>query len=135
MHYPFKPSLRFALSLLLLHVTAATVAYATDIALPARLAVLLMVALSLVYYLLRDALLLLPNSWREISLDQSDVSVTVRDGSGFTGQVANKTVVSPYFVVFCLKPEGHRLLHSRVIFPDSMGEGAFRSLCVHLRFS
>jgi toxin CptA len=135
MHYPFKPSLRFSLSLLLLHATAAAVASATDIALPAKLAVLLMVVLSLVYYLLRDALLLLPNSWREILLDQNDVSVTVRDGSGFTGQVSCKTVVSPYFVVLCLKPEGHRLLRSRVIFPDSMGESAFRGLCVHLRFS
>jgi toxin CptA len=135
MHYPVKPSLRFALSLLLLHATAATVVYATDIALSAKLAVLLLLVLSLVYYLLRDALLLLPYSWRDISLDQSDISVTARNGSGFTGQVANKTVVSPYFVVLCMKLEGHRLLASRVIFPDSMGEGAFRELCVHLRFS
>lgn len=135
MQYPVKPSLRFAVSLLLLHATAATVVYATDIAWPARLAMLLLVVLNLVYYLLRDALLLLPYSWREISLDQGDISVAVRNGSGFIGQVANKTVVSPYFVVLCVKLEGHRLLVSRVIFPDSMGEGAFRELCVHLRFS
>ncbi|MEO6975959.1 MAG: protein YgfX [Gallionella sp.] len=134
MQFPVKPSLRFAVSLLLLHAIAATVVYATDIAWPAKLAVFLLVALNLVYYLLRDDLLLLPYSWREVSLDQSDISVAVRNGSSFTGQVTNKTVVSPYFVVLCVKLEGHRLLASRVIFPDSMGQGAFRELCVHLRF-
>jgi hypothetical protein len=133
--YPVKSSLRFAVSLLLLHTTVAVVVYATDFALPARLAMILLVALSLVYYLIRDALLLLPYSWREISLDQGDISVTTRNGSRFTGQMANQTVVSPYFVVLCVKLEGHCLPVSQVIFPDSMGEEVFRELCVHLRFS
>jgi membrane protein YdbS with pleckstrin-like domain len=129
MQFPVKPSLRFAVSLLMLHAIAATVVYATDIVWTARLAMLLLVALNLVYYLLRDDLLLLPYSWREISLDQGDISVAVRNGSSFVGQVTN-----PYFVVLCVKLEGHCLLASRVILPDSMGEGAFRELCVHLRF-
>ena len=134
MQYPVKPSLRFAVSLLLLHATVVAVVYATDMALPAKLAIFLLVALSLVYYLLRDALLLFPDSWRDISLDQSDISVSARNGSGFIGQVANKTLVSPYFIVLCVKLAGHHRLVSRVIFPDSMGEGAFRELCVQLRF-
>jgi len=134
LQYPVKPSLRFAVSLLLLHAMVAIVVYATDMALPAKLVMFLLVALSLVYYLLRDALLLFPDSWRDISLDQSDISVSARNGSGFIGQVANNTVVSPYFVVLCVKLAGHHRLVSRVIFPDSMGEGAFRELCVQLRF-
>lgn len=135
LQYPVKPSLRFALSLLLLHTMAATVLYATAMALPAKLVLFLLVALSLVYYLSRDILMLLPDSWREISLVQGDISVVVRNGSGFLGRVADKTMVSPYFVVICVKLEGHRRLVSRVIFPDSMSAGAFRELCVHLRFA
>lgn len=135
MQLPVKPSLRFAVSLLILHATAAAVVYATDIAWSARLVMFLLIALDLVYYLSRDALLLLPYSWHGISLAQGDMSVFVRDGSGFIGQVANKTVVSPYFVVLCVKLEGRRLPLFRVIFPDSMDEGVFRQLCVHLRFS
>jgi len=135
LQYPVKPSLRFAVSMLLLHTMVATVVYATDMALPAKLVLFLLVALSLIYYLARDVLMMLPDSWREISLDQRDISVVVRNGYGFLGQVADKTMVSPYFVVICVRLEGHHRLVSRVIFPDSMSAGAFRELCVHLRFA
>jgi hypothetical protein len=135
LQHPLKPSLRFAVSLLLLHMVVATVVYATAMPLPIKLVVLLLIALSLFYYLARDVLLLFPDSWREISLDQNGVSVIARDGSSFLGQVANQTVVSPYFVVLCVRLEGHRLLVSRVIFPDAMSTGAFREFCVHLKFA
>lgn len=130
-----KPSPRFAMLLLLLHMLAATVVYATAMPLAVKLVMLLLILLSLFYYLARDVLLLLPNSWREISLDQSGVSVVARDGSSFLGQVANKTIVSPYFVVLRVRLEGHRLLVSRVIFPDAISTGAFRELCVYLKFA
>lgn len=135
LQHPVKPSLRFAVSLLLLHMIVATVVYATAMPLPVKLVLLLLISLSLFYYLARDFLLLFPDSWCEISLDQNGVSVIVRDGSSFLGQVANKTFVSPYFVVLCVKLEGHRLLVSRVIFPDAMSTGAFREFCVHLKFA
>lgn len=130
-----KPSLRFAASLLALHMMAAAAVYATAISWPAKLAMLMLIILSLAYYLARDVMLLLRDSWRDISLDQKNVSVVIRDGTGFRGQVANKTFVSPYFVVLCVKPEGQRLLVSRVIFPDAIRSGAFRELCVHLKFA
>jgi|GEM_PF-751636 hypothetical protein len=135
LQHPVKSSLRFAVLLLVLHMIAATVVYATAMPLPVKLVMLLLISLSLFYYLARDVLLLFPDSWREISLDQNGVSVIARDGSSFLGQVANKTVVSPYFVVLCVRLEGHRLLVSRVIFPDAMSTGAFREFCVHLKFA
>jgi hypothetical protein len=135
LQHAVKPSLRFALSLLLLHMISATVLYATAIAWPAKLAMFMLIILSLAYYLARDVLLLLRDSWRDISLDQKDVSVVTGDGASLLGQVANKTFVSPYFVVLCVKPEGRQLLVSRVIFPDAMSKGTFRELCVHLRFA
>jgi hypothetical protein len=135
LQHPVKSSLRFAVLLLVLHMIAATVVYATAMPLPVKLVMLLLISLSLFYYLARDVLLLFPDSWREISLHQNGVSVIARDGSSFLGQVANKTVVSPYFVVLCVRLEGHRLLVSRVIFPDAMSTGAFREFCVHLKFA
>lgn len=128
-------SLRFALSLLALHMMAALVVIVTALPWPARLAMLLLIILSLAYYLARDVLLLLPDSWRDISLDQKNVSIATRDGTVFMGQVSNKTFVSPYFVVLCVKPEENRLLVSRVIFPDAISAGAFREMCVHLRYA
>jgi hypothetical protein len=135
LQYSVKPSLRFAVSLLLLHMMAAAVVYATVVPWLSKLAMLMLTILSLTYYLARDILLLIRDSWRDISLDQKEVSVITRDGNSFLGQVANMTFVSPYFVVLCVKPEGQRLLVSRVIFPDAMSTGAFRELCVHLKFA
>ncbi|MGB9093008.1 MAG: protein YgfX [Gallionella sp.] len=135
LQFPVRPSLRFAVLLLLLHLAAASVVVATVIQVPAGLLLLLLVILSLAYYLLRDVLMLLPGSWQEISLNQHEVSVVTRSGPGFLGQVANQTVVSPYFVVFRVLPAGRHRPVSRVIFPDSMRPGAFRELCVHLKFA
>ena len=135
MHHPLKPSLRFALSLLSLHMIAAAAVYATPMPLPFMLVILLLIAVSLIYYMARDVLLILPGSWREIWLSADGVSVIARDGSGFLGKVSPNTVVSPYFVVLCVQLEGHRLLVSRVIFPDALNPDMFRELCVRLKFS
>lgn len=129
-----KPSARFAVLLLLFHLVVATVVYVTALSLEFKLAMLLLILLSLFYYMARDALLIFPNSWRNISFDQSGVSVIARDGSSFAGQVANETIVSTYFVVLRVRLEGQRMLVSRVIFPDAMLSGAFRELCIHLKF-
>jgi toxin CptA len=134
LQYTVKPSLHFAISLLLLHMAAATVLYATAIPWLAKLAMLMLVILSLTYYLARDVLLLLGDSWRDISVDQKDVSVVTRDGGSFLGQVADKSFISPYFVVLCLKLEGGGMV-SRAIFPDGISAGAFRELCVYLKFA
>lgn len=130
-----KPSPRFAMLLLLFHSIVAIAVYATAMPLAARLAVILLVFLSLLYYLARDALLLLPGSWCDIALNQDSVSVVSGNGSGFSGQVANKTIVSPHFIVLRIKPDNHLLPVSRVIFPDALGAEAFRDLCVRLKFA
>jgi hypothetical protein len=130
-----KPSLRFAVMLFLLHIMAASVVSATAIPLAAKLVLFLLLALGFMHYLLRDILLLLGNSWREISLDRGYVSVVTGDGSGFLGRIENNSVVSPYFVVLCVRAAGHRLRAFRVIFPDAMGNGAFREFCVQLKLA
>lgn len=129
-----KPSPRFALLLLLSHTIAAMAVYATAIPLTARLAMILLILLSLFYYLARDALLLLPGSWCDIVLEQNNVSVISRGGSSSLGKVASKTMISPYFVVLRIRFDSHRLLVSRVIFPDALNPDKFRDLCVRLRF-
>ena len=128
-------SLRFALSLLVLHMMAAAIVIVTAMLWQAKLVVLMLVILSLAYYLARDVLLQLPDSWRDISLDQKDVSVVTRGGTVLMGRVANQTFVSPYFVVLCVKPDGRRLPVSRVIFPDAISAAAFRELCIYLRYA
>jgi hypothetical protein len=134
-HQLVKPSLHYAGSIIILHILAAIVVYATALPLLIKLGALLLIFLSLLYYVARDVALLLPGSWCEISLNQNGVAIIARDGSRFLGQVTNNTVVSPYFVVLCVRLEGHRLLTARVIFPDALSTGAFREFCVRLKFA
>jgi len=133
--HPVKPSLRLALSLLVLHMVAIAVMLATALPWPFKLAALVLISLSLAYHLARDVLLLLRDSWCVISLNQKEVSVVTRDGTVIMGHVENMTFVCPYFVVLCLKPEGKHTLVSRVIFPDAISAGTFREVRVHLRYT
>ncbi|HTN93392.1 MAG TPA: protein YgfX [Gallionella sp.] len=135
LQFQITPSPRFAVLLLLLHMIAAAAVYATAIPWMAKLAMFALILLSLSYYLVRDVLLLIRNSWREISLDRRQVSVVKQDGGVFEGHIVDKSFVSPYFVVLCIKREGHYFPVSRVIFPDGTIAGVFRELCVHLKFA
>ncbi len=133
--YVIRPSARLVVLLLLSHVLAAAVVAATAMPWHAKPAILMLILLSLIYYLARDALMLLSRSWREISFDSIGASVVTRGGSAFSGDVASKTLVSPYFVVLRISSGEHRLPVSRAIFPDMLGSDEFRETCVRLKFS
>lgn len=121
--------------LLLSHAMVASVVYATLMPPVVKLAMLTWILFSLFFYLARDALLLLPGSWRDISIDQGSVCVVTHGGSDLSGQIIGSTIVSPYFAVVRVMLQGHRLPVSRAIFPDSLDTGEYRELCVRLRFS
>jgi hypothetical protein len=127
-------SARFAMMLLALHIIAAMLVYLTVMAPEVQLAMLLLVLLSLIYYLARDVFFILPDSWHEISFDRDGLVVS-RHGSNFLGRVANESTVCPYFIVLRVKLEGHYLTDSRVIFPDALSEGVFREICVRMKFA
>ncbi|HXU93828.1 MAG TPA: protein YgfX [Gallionella sp.] len=130
-----KPSTRLSMLLILCHLLVAGVVFLTALPVATMLTIFLLIVLSLVYYLARDALLLLPNSWREIALSPEEVSVVLRNGSGFTGQVSGETFISPHFIVLGVRVEDRRLPFFRVIFPDALGRDRFREVCVRLRFA
>lgn len=130
-----KPSPSLAVLLLVVHLAAAGATLLAALSLMHKAALLLLISLSFGYGLARDALLLLPHSWRELSLDSEGVSVVRRDGSSFTGTVVGGSTVLPYFIALGIRSEPRRLPVFRVLFPDAMGEDEFRELCVRLRFS
>jgi hypothetical protein len=126
---------RLALLMLLSHAAAAFAVYATDLPSRAQSAILIPILLSLLYYLARDALLLLPGSWREILPEREHLSILMQNGSKLAGQATDRTFVSPHFVVLHIRPEGTRRTCARVLFRDALGQEAFRALCVHLRYA
>ena len=128
------PSPRFAITLLSVHVVVIIVVCLVIMPLPVKSTLLLLVVLNLTYYLLRDVFLLLPNSWREVALVPDRLLITVRDRVKVDGQIAERVIVTPYFVVLRANLEGQYFTDSRVIFPDALDKGAFRELCVLLKF-
>lgn len=130
-----KPSPRFVLLLLFLHITTAISVYATVAPAAVKWPIILLVVLNLSICLARDIFLAFPDSWHEITLDKGGVSVGMRDGSSYLAQVANTTLINPCFVVLRVRLAEHGPLVSRVIFSDALSANEYRELCIHLKFT
>lgn len=130
-----KSSMRLALSLLLIHLLSGWGVFLTALPWLPKTALLLSIVSSFGYYLARDVLLRFPYSWRRLSLASGSVSIVTRDGSCLTGEIAGGTMISPYFIALGIRSTTSRLPVFRVIFPDAVGQKAFRELCVTLRFA
>jgi len=130
-----KFSRKLTAVIVILHLVASAMVLMTDLPLWTRSILLLMILLSLIYHLVRDVLFLLPDSWREFSLDQEGLNIVTKDGTRLQGRIASDSVVSPYFILLRVKLEGEFLLRSKVLFPDSLEPDAFRRTCVILRYS
>jgi hypothetical protein len=130
-----KSSSSLAVLLLLLHLLAVCAVFMAALSWPARMAIFLLIFLSLAYYLARDVLLLLPHSWRELSLDTGSVSVVRQDGSRLEGMVAGGSLVCAYFIALGVRSDTRGVPVFRVIFPDAVGQERFRELCVRIRFA
>lgn len=128
------PSPRCAALLFLAHLLAVLAVYVTPLSLLVRLAIFLPVLVSLTYHLARDALLLLPVSWRHLSIADGAATIVTRDGFVLTGQVDDSSVVTSGFVILRIKPDGMRRPVARAIFPDALESDAYRELSVRLKF-
>ena len=89
---------------------------------------------SLVYYLRRDALLLLQSSNVAIRLDGDQAVLTTRSGSMIPGQILRGSVVTPVLTILNILPQGKKWSRSVVIFPDSLDKERFRELRVLLKW-
>ncbi|MBK9160593.1 MAG: hypothetical protein IPM27_03330 [Nitrosomonadales bacterium] len=130
-----NPSPRLTILLLLSHTVATIFLYVTVMPTITKLAILFLILLSLVHYLRRDVLLRDANSWCEILLEQGEVSIVHRDGSGSHGRIGRQTVVNPYFVILFVGQPGYRPPVARIILPDMIGASAFREMRVRLKFT
>lgn len=130
-----RPSLRMLVFLLGADLLAVVVVWLTELPLTVRCALILSILLNLGYFVFRDFLMLLPNSWTRIALAPNGLEVVTRNGSIFTCSAAGKTFVSPYFVVIRANIQGHFFNSSRVIFPDGLSPGRYREFCVSLKYA
>ncbi len=100
----------------------------------AKIALAVLLVFSLVYYLRRDALLLLPASQVAIRLDGDHVVLSSLSGKQLSGQILRNSVVTPALTILNILPQGKHRSRSVVIFPDSMDKERFRELRVLLKW-
>ena len=129
----FSPSRYLAAILIAAHVIALS---ALLPALPpwAGVALAVLVLLSLLHYLLRDAWLRLPHSCTGLALEDEGVVLIRRDGARLPCRILPGGLVAPGLTVLNLKPHGARTARSVVILPDSLDKESFRQLRVWLKW-
>lgn len=130
--FVIKPSRYFVSLLFALHALALVSLWFTNLPVPLQPGLSLLVLLSLLYHLDRQAG---KQSWQAFSLDKLRVVVATRNGEELAGSILKQTVVTPCVVLLCVKLDGRRLAVSRILFPDALQADAFRELRVRLRFA
>ena len=136
MFHSFKlfPSRIFAALLFTAYSLAFFVIIIIPILLPAKIGLVILLSAALVYYLRRDALLLLPLSPVGLRVEEGYVTVFTRSGSERSGKVANDSLVTPALTILNFSRHEAGKVRSIVIFPDSMEKEDFRKLRVLLKW-
>lgn len=98
------------------------------------LALALLLLLSLLHFLRRDALLNLPSSWIGLTQEEDGrILLLRRDGGRVPCGILRDSVITPLLTVLNVRPEGDYLARGVVIFPDRMDRESFRRLRVWLK--
>ena len=130
-----KPSYRLAAILSMAHLATASLLWLLTLPLGIRVIIVVILIISLVYYLGQDALLTANNAVVAFALsDEMQCTVTTRSGKSMACNVMSSTFVAPYLTVLNLKSMGKFFACSVVILPDSIDAEEFRQLRVWLRW-
>ena len=131
-----KPSYYLACLLGLVSILAVLLLLTLPMLFWLKLALLGLVVTVSTYLILRDALLALPNAWREISLNQKDeISLTQQNGLSFVATIQHSSVVMPFLTVLNVKLSGRFWSSSLILLPDSADADAFRRWRVWLKWA
>jgi hypothetical protein len=88
-----------------------------------------------IYFILRDALLALPWSWCEISLNTKDEIVfTQNNNLSLHVEIQPSSVVMPLLMVLNIKPKGWRCSRNLVLLSDSAEANELRRWRVWLKW-
>lgn len=133
-HFTFYPSNYLTLILLLAH--AVVIAALLFVPLPkvALVLLLMVLAVSMIYYVLRDARLGLDNSWTALRLEGDRVVLVNRKGAELAGALQRNSLVTPHLVLLNILIPDTRQRCNVVLMPDSMAAESFRRLRVMLKW-
>jgi len=130
-----SPSVRLAIALCAVHLAAAGLLWLVPIPALAKGALTLTIAVSLIYFLARDAALHAANAIVALELkDGGGISFRTRDGNWVESELSESSYVSPGLTIVVLQPRGKGRTRRAIILPDSVDARDFRRLRMWMRW-
>ncbi|UJP05205.1 MAG: hypothetical protein LZF61_10290 [Nitrosomonas sp.] len=130
-----RSSGRLAALLCVMHLVAFGLLWPLAVSFWVKVAITVLLILSLIHYLRQDALLTSSAAVAAVTLTANMTCViTTRAGAVINGNLLASTVVTPYLTVIFYRPEGKWLSRSIVILSDSLDVEVFRKLRIWLQW-
>ena len=129
-----SPSARLAIALCVAHVAAAGVLWLLPIPALGLATFTLPVAISLVYFLARDAALRGQQAIVALELRDDGISFRTRGGNWVDCELQGSSYVSPRLTIVNLRPHGRRRTRRVILVPGNVNAHDFRRLRVWLRW-
>ena len=130
-----QPSYYLAVLLGLAHAAAGLVLWPLALPPGVKAAIAILLIVSLIYYLRKDALLTAHDAVVALTLTEEMSCILIaRSGQSMTCNLADNTFVAPYLTVINLQPVEQFFMRSVVILPDSIDAEEFRRLRIWLQW-
>lgn len=135
-HIKLKPSKLLLGLLLAISIVACVIIVSLPIALFLKLVIIALILASSAYFILRDALLLLPNSWQIVEVDsKGELTISNKNGLKFQPKLAASSFIHAACTILNFKREGFKFVLPAVILLSSAeNENELRRLRVWLRW-
>lgn len=129
------PSALIAVAVSIVHVAAAAVLWFVPIPLLGKALFSLAIAISLVYFMARDAARHAPGSIVALELgEQGEIACQTRSGAWLHCDLLGSSYVSPGMTVVNLRPRGRGGYRRVILVPDNVDANDFRRLRTWLRW-
>jgi hypothetical protein len=135
-HIKLKPSKLLLGLLLAISIVACIVMVSLPIALYLKLVIIALILLSSTYFILRDALLRLPNSWKIIDVDsKGELTITNKLSQQFQPALAANSFIHGACTILNFKRDGFKLALAPVVLMSNVENAdELRQLRVWLRW-
>lgn len=129
------PSVMIAVVVTSVHLAAAGVLWLVPVPVIGKVALTFAIAVSLIYYMARDAALHAAHSIVALELRTGEeIACQTRRGEWIECELLGSSFVSPHLTIVNLRPRGGRLARRVILVPDNVDARDFRRLRTWLRW-
>ena len=133
-YFALRPSNYLTLTILFAHVTVMVALLFVPFPGAALVLLLIVLAWSMAYYVLRDARLLLNSACVALRLEDERIALIDHKGEEVAGALLRSSMVMQHLVVLNIAVQGRRWERNVVFMSDSMDAESFRRLRVALKW-